>query len=180
MRKAMARLRAALGSVRAVPHAYKRKALRVVRRAQQAARSISRRLGIKKEGGDTASLGSRSVGLPSDNLVRTCPGQRREEPGVAPGASPPFALAFSGGGFRASLAAAGVLRFAADAGILARVRYVSSVSGGSITHGLFAAHYEELEAAAFSPQKIDEVVVLPLIRQISERSLKWGLIAKVP
>jgi NTE family protein len=96
-------------------------------------------------------------------------------------ATPPFALAFSGGGFRASLAAAGVLRFAADAGLLGRVRYVSSVSGGSITNGLFAANYEELQSAGFAPQKVDELVVSPLILDvIRHRSLMWELIGRAP
>jgi NTE family protein len=89
---------------------------------------------------------------------------------------PAFALAFSGGGFRASLAAAGVLRFAADADLLSRVRYVSSVSGGSITHGLFAAAYRELERAAFAPAAVDKFVILPLIREISHRSFQLRLV----
>jgi NTE family protein len=89
---------------------------------------------------------------------------------------PAFALAFSGGGFRASLATAGVLRFAADAGILGRVRYVSSVSGGSVTHGLFAAAYEELERASFAPELVDELVIEPLIGQVSKSSLQLQIV----
>src|SRR6202007_2603458 len=45
-------------------------------------------------------------------------------------------LALSGGGFRASLYHLGLVRFLRDAGILARVTHITSVSGGSI----FAAH----------------------------------------
>src|SRR6266540_5607717 len=68
------------------------------------------------------------------------------DPDVLPG----FAVALSGGGFRATLASIGVLRFLADAALLGRVRYVSSVSGGSIANGLFARAYPSLEAASFS------------------------------
>jgi NTE family protein len=125
----------------------------------------------RRRGPEGVSLGSRSVGLPSSTLVTPC-----DKPSplvVKPDASEPaFALAFSGGGFRASLAAAGVLRFAADAGILGRVRYVSSVSGGSVTHGLFAAAYRELEQAGFASDRVDELVVHRLIREVSDSSLQ--------
>src|SRR6516162_3357546 len=66
-----------------------------------------------------------------------------------------FGLALSGGGFRATLYHLGLVRFLRDAGILSRVRQITSVSGGSI----FAAHLvlnwgrydgspEDFEAAA--------------------------------
>ena len=45
-------------------------------------------------------------------------------------------LAFSGGGFRATLYHLGVVRFLRDAGILPAVSHITSVSGGSI----LAAH----------------------------------------
>src|SRR5262245_3768177 len=45
-------------------------------------------------------------------------------------------LAFSGGGFRATLYHLGLVRFLCDAGILSQVTHITSVSGGSI----FAAH----------------------------------------
>ncbi len=178
-RKAATAARNQLRSAKDAPRAYKRKVARAGRRAGSGAALISQRAGIKSGGNEQASLRSRSVGLPSNNLVKRCSNQRPDAGSVL-GASPPFALAFSGGGYRASLAAAGVLRFAADADILPRVRYVSSVSGGSITHGLFAASYTQLEASGFSPEKVDELVVMPLIRQISEHSLTWGLIGNAP
>jgi NTE family protein len=126
-------------------------------------------------GGEGASLESRAAGLPSATLITPCgePGPTVDEPDLS---EPAFALAFSGGGFRASLAAVGVLRFAADAGILGRVRYVSSVSGGSITHGLFAAAYEELERGAFAPAAVDKLVVHPLIREISDSSFQLRIV----
>ena len=159
--------------------AYKRKAVRAARRAGSGVALISQRLRIGSAGGEQGSLESRSVGLPSRRLVKRCSNQRPDAGSVL-GASPSIALAFSGGGFRASLAAAGVLRFAADAHMLPRVRYVSSVSGGSITHGLFAASYTQLEATGFSSEKVDELVVSPLMRQISDHSLTWGLIRHAP
>jgi NTE family protein len=129
---------------------------------------------------NTYSLASRSVGLPSDRLVTRCSRHGPDAP-TPVAAAPPFALAFSGGGFRASLAAAGVLRFVADAGLLGHVRYVSSVSGGSITNGLLAANYEELQSAGFAPEKVDELVISPLIREITRRrSLMWKLVGKAP
>ena len=39
----------------------------------------------------------------------------------------------------------------ADAGLLGRVRWVSSVSGGSITNGLLAHAYNELRDEGFTP-----------------------------
>src|SRR5215471_20434794 len=44
----------------------------------------------------------------------------------------PFAVTLSGGGFRATLAGLGVLRFVADIGRLNHLRYCSSVSGGRL------------------------------------------------
>jgi NTE family protein len=53
---------------------------------------------------------------------------------------PTLGLTLSGGGFRATFAAVGALRYVADAGLLGSVRCVSSVSGGSIANGLLARH----------------------------------------
>src|SRR5439155_8089328 len=88
VRKAVAKLRSSLLPAKAAPRAYRRKALRVVRRTQAAARAVGRRLGIKRAAGDESSVGSRSVGLPSSNLVRPCP-EQKPGPGSVSGASPP-------------------------------------------------------------------------------------------
>jgi NTE family protein len=121
-------------------------------------------------------LSSPAVGTASTDLVEPCAvtEPRPAHPPEAEGT--PLALAFSGGGFRATLAALGVLRFLADANLLHRVRYVSSVSGGSIAHGLFARHYAELEDKRFSATALDELVIEPFIERISTRSLVWKLI----
>lgn len=89
-----------------------------------------------------------------------------------------MAVALSGGGFRATLAGLGVLRFLADAGMLEQVRYVSSVSGGSLANGLFARHYPRVREGGFSREAFDEHVVRPFVASISSRSLSRGMIAK--
>src|SRR5262245_26807437 len=66
--------------------------------------------------------------------------ESRERPAESPpGESPAqkkIGLAFSGGGFRATLYHLGLVRFLRDAGILPHVTHITAVSGGSI----FAAH----------------------------------------
>jgi len=125
-------------------------------------------------------LASPAVGTAPNDLIQPC---GRREPRAAappaPPADPPLALAFSGGGFRATLAALGVLRLLSDAGLLARVRYTSSVSGGSVAHGLFARHYPELERESFSPEAFDRIVIVPAIEQISRHSLIWAMLLNI-
>jgi NTE family protein len=88
------------------------------------------------------------------------------------------AVALSGGGFRATLAGLGVLRFLADAGMLEQVRYVSSVSGGSVANGLFARHYPAVRAGGFTREVFDEQVVTPFVASVSSRSLSRGMVPK--
>jgi NTE family protein len=122
-------------------------------------------------------LASPAVGTARNDLVEPCP-QREPRAAMtpAPPVEPPLALAFSGGGFRATLASLGVLRLLADAGLLAQVRTTSSVSGGSVAHGLFARHYPELEGHGFSPEALDELVIVPTIERVSAHSLVWALV----
>jgi NTE family protein len=68
------------------------------------------------------------------------------------------------------------MRFLADAGLLGRVRYVSSVSGGSITNALLALAYPRLQQGGFALAAMDEHVIDPLLDKVSKRSLKWKLI----
>ena len=70
-------------------------------------------------------LSSPAIGTATNDLIEECAVERRSAFPPAPPKQPPFALAFSGGGFRATLSALGVLRFMADAGLLAQVRWVS-------------------------------------------------------
>jgi len=122
-------------------------------------------------------LASPALGTARNDLVEPCP--TREPQASPPPASPvepALALAFSGGGFRATMASLGVLRLLADAGLLSRVRMTSSVSGGSVAHGLFARHYPELERQAFSPEALDTLVIVPTIEQVSTHSLVWAIV----
>jgi len=89
-----------------------------------------------------------------------------------------LALAFSGGGWRAALAAAGVLRFVAEAGLLPRVRWVSSVSGGSITNGVLAVSREQLATGGFDGEAVDREVIAPLLGAARDRSLTMALLAE--
>lgn len=56
-----------------------------------------------------------------------------------------IALSLSGGGYRAMLYHIGTLRRLNEAGLLAEIAVVSSVSGGSITAGMLAKAWDELE-----------------------------------
>ena len=58
------------------------------------------------------------------------------QPVTLPAEPQAIGLTLSGGGFRATLFHLGVVRLLADAGLLARVKHICSVSGGSI----LAAH----------------------------------------
>jgi NTE family protein len=125
-------------------------------------------------------LASHAIGTSTTDLIEPCPVQepRHAEPPAPPG-QPPFALAFSGGGFRASLAALGVLRFLADAGLLAHVRWVSSVSGGSVANGVFAGAYADLETAGFTPEALDERVVQPFVERIRQTSMAEAMVRSI-
>src|ERR671914_2882550 len=103
-------------------------------------------------------LSSATIGTARNDLIRPCDQILRATDPPPPADGDAVALSFSGGGFRATLASLGVMRFIADAGLLGRVRYVSSVSGGSLANGLFAHHYEELEKSNFTPESLDELV----------------------
>src|SRR5258705_12225074 len=88
------------------------------------------------------------IGTRVGDLVEACDlPYPRHKPPPLPDSLPAFAVALSGGGFRATLSGIGVLRFLADAGLLGRVRHVSSVSGGSITNALFAQAYPQLQSS---------------------------------
>lgn len=133
---------------------------------------------MRLEKGDP-SLASTTIGTARNDLIRPCDRVVRASPVPSVEEGVPVALSFSGGGFRAALAALGVLRFVADAGVLGRVRYVSSVSGGSLANGLLAHHYEELQEADFAPESLDEILISPFVRRISTSSLSGALLRNV-
>jgi NTE family protein len=109
-------------------------------------------------------------------MVTPCHDPRRAaDPGRVAGGTT-FALAFSGGGFRATLAALGAARLMADVGRLGDVRYISSVSGGSITNGILATQWTALRDRGFATAAIDELVIDPVVDSISGSSLKLELL----
>ena len=122
-------------------------------------------------------LDSPSIGTASKDLIEGCEiwEPRPAKPDSVP-VAPPFAVAISGGGFRATLAGLGTLRFLADADLLGRVRYLSSVSGGSLANALVSTSWAELSANRFSRSTFDEVVLRPFIDRISQKSLTGALV----
>jgi NTE family protein len=97
---------------------------------------------------------------------------RAAEPGAS---NDPWAVTLSGGGFRATFAGLGVLRLLASIGALRDLRYVSSVSGGSVANGLLAISWGELRTAGHTAEAFDALVLDPAIDRISSKSLKWRL-----
>src|SRR5437867_8097552 len=112
---------------------------------------------------DSSMPGSAGVGMGLEELISTCRDPLRpEDPGRVDG-RPTFGLTFSGGGFRATLAALGVVRLLADARRLGDVRFVSSVSGGSIANGMLACRWGELRQKDFTAESVDALVIDPVI-----------------
>ncbi len=92
---------------------------------------------------------------------------------------PTLGLTFSGGGFRATFAALGVLRMLSDVGLLGNVRYVSSVSGGSLANAMLATRWARLRAAGFSNAAVDAEIIDPLMARVVESSLKDELVRNI-
>jgi NTE family protein len=124
-------------------------------------------------------LDSPAIGTARNDLIAACDDPLRASDPPPSDEGTALALSFSGGGFRATLAGLGVLRFVADAGMLGRVRYVSSVSGGSLTNGLFAHRYEKLQDAGFTPEAVDDLVIGPFVKKISSTSLSRALLRNI-
>jgi NTE family protein len=113
------------------------------------------------------------VSLPetSPDPVRWLPTDERSEPTDGLG------LCLSGGGYRAMLYHLGSLWRLSDAGLLARLDRVSSVSGGSITAGVLGQGWGEL---GFDERGVaegfEELVVGP-VRELASRTVDEGAIA---
>ena len=88
----------------------------------------------------------------------------------------PIALTMSGGGFRATVSAIGTVRLLASAGLLSSLRYLSSVSGGSVANGLVAVNWKALREQDYSARAVDKLIVAPLERRLTARSLTWSLV----
>lgn len=85
-------------------------------------------------------------------------------------------LALSGGGFRASLFGLGSLWRLNELGWLGSLTRVTSVSGGSLTAGILAARWDELEFdAAGRAVNFAQMVADPL-REFCARTLDWKAI----
>ncbi|MER7491150.1 Patatin [Streptomyces pharetrae CZA14] len=116
---------------------------------------------------DSPAVGTGLVARPCGDTLR---------PAEPPATADPVALALSGGGFRATLSAMGFIRLLADTGLLSRLRYSSSVSGGSIANGCLAAAWPSLRKEDFTPRAVDDLVIAPLVDRVSSRSLKGALV----
>ncbi|MGI5429497.1 patatin-like phospholipase family protein [Streptomyces sp. CA-179760] len=116
---------------------------------------------------DSPAVGTGLTARPCGDTLR---------PAEPPATAHPVALAMSGGGFRATLAALGFVRLLADTGLLSRLRYSSSVSGGSIANGCLATAWPALRQEGFTARAVDELVIAPVVDRISSRSLKRALL----
>lgn len=119
-----------------------------------------------------------SPALGTGLTVRPCGDPLRPaEPPPATGT--PVALALSGGGFRATLSSLGFIRLLADTGLLRRLRYSSSVSGGSIANACLATAWPALRERDFTPAAVDDLVIAPVVDRVSAHSLKRALLRDV-
>lgn len=75
-----------------------------------------------------------------------------------------FALALSGGGFRAVFFHLGALRFLYQNGLLHKLNAISSVSGGSILAAFVGAKWSELQTGDPQPEIWERVIAAPLRR----------------
>lgn len=124
-------------------------------------------------------LESPALGASLSALIERCDDRRRPAHPEYPAGASPIGVTFSGGGFRATFAALGVVRYLADAGMLHDLRFASSVSGGSIANGMLATRWPELRRAGFSTEAVDELVIGPVKERVVAESLKTKLIKNV-
>lgn len=87
-----------------------------------------------------------------------------------------IALCLSGGGYRAMVFHLGTLIRVNELGLLGKVRRVSSVSGGSITAGVFGLHWRDLAFdAAGVATRLDQTVIAP-IRELAGTTIDVGAV----
>jgi NTE family protein len=113
--------------------------------------------------------------------LKPVPCASRLEPArpTAPNTGPTIGITMSGGGFRATLSALGVLRYLSDAGLLGNLRYVSSVSGGSLANAMLAKNWPRVRSEGYTNQAVDDAVVDPLLQGITQRSLANHLLRNI-
>jgi len=91
-----------------------------------------------------------------------------------------LALCLSGGGYRAMLFHLGTLWYLSDAGYLPKLERVSSVSGGSITAGLLAMRWNQLQFdASGRATNFASLVVVPIRKMASTTVDAGGVILGV-
>lgn len=116
---------------------------------------------------DSVLQASESATMPPEleALERTAIGARRKAAGLEPDGGPPVGLALSGGGIRSATFCLGVLQALAEADLLRRFDYLSTVSGGSYIGAflgrLFSRRSEELRKALVPPPRSEEVATSP-------------------
>lgn len=109
-------------------------------------------------------------------LVKPCGEELRPADPPLPASSPPIAITLSGGGFRATFPALGVVRYLADAGLLANLRISSSVSGGSVANAMLAKMWPALRDAEFTAEAVDRLVIAPLAERVAKDSLAFKVL----
>jgi len=107
--------------------------------------------------------------MPSETVPLTDPVQSKTPPGEPEGPPQGTALCLSGGGYRAMVFHIGVLWRLNEAGYLAKLDRVSSVSGGSITAAALAIHWNDLAFGGDGvASRFQDLVVAPLRRMAGE------------
>jgi len=81
-----------------------------------------------------------------------------------------MALCLSGGGYRAMLFHTGVLWRLNEIGLLQKLNRISSVSGGSITAGVLALNWKNLNFQNGSASNFPDVIMKP-IRRLADRTI---------
>ncbi len=99
-------------------------------------------------------------------------------PGEVHGPKPGTVLCLSGGGYRAMLFHLGAILRLNEAGLLATVDRISSVSGGSITAGVLAMNWGKLRFDdAGRATQVDEMVTQP-IRNLARKTIDLGAVVR--
>lgn len=94
----------------------------------------------------------------------------------SPPPEPGEALCLSGGGYRAMLFHIGTLWRLHEAGILGRLKRISSVSGGSITAGVLALAWPRIRFGTDSAMSDFAKLVVSPVRTLSSRTIDRGAI----
>lgn len=125
------------------------------------------------------TLESPALGTGLQSLIVPCKDPLRPAWPSAPSEGPPVGVTFSGGGFRATFAALGVLRYLGDCGLLANLRYSSSVSGGSVANAMVATRWPAVRRAGYTGDAIDSEVIDPLAKRVTTESLRTMLVRNI-